>query len=520
MSLLKSIAFNLRLIFTRQITDYFGEIENRLNKRSDTYENAVDARIEERLASVDRSNNERFEEINQRAEQYEAALDARIEERFANTEARLEERFEERMRALESRIDDRLTKIEQNIDQRFSTFEHRTDDRLERHERRFDVKIQQVTDDIVERNDAILQIFEQRLDKQRRELKALGQSNREQVSSEDSPPINSETMKNTGEATDAGSNNGALPNEQLISFRKLAEVTTHIQTRIKPSGDVTLYNKILAWKKVAQEGINEFSADEKEMVDYILSFIDDQREIDYVKQHLRRFVSTLQRIPPPEHNTDRLLELGSLSHLTPAIRKYCGYQEVSCADFWDSDEDLIHQIVKQKNGRDSYTFELRNFNVERDPFPYPDNYFRVVLCCELIEHLQSDPMHMLWESNRVLQENGYLLLTTPNITSCRAIEGLLVGCAPYLLAQYNLKETIDQHNREYAPYEIGLALAAAGFTVDELETEDVWLRSNPAIIDLLKQVQFPTELRGDNIFALARKTSAPIERYPKELYVD
>jgi hypothetical protein len=143
-----------------------------------------------------------------------------------------------------------------------------------------------------------------------------------------------------------------------------------------------------------------------------------------------------------------------------------------------------------------------------------------VLCCELIEHLQSDPMHMLWESNRVLQENGYLLLTTPNITSCRAIEGLLVGCAPYLLAQYNLKETIDQHNREYAPYEIGLALAAAGFTVDELETEDVWLRSNPAIIDLLKQVQFPTDLRGDNIFALARKTSAPIERYPKELYVD
>jgi len=37
---------------------------------------------------------------------------------------------------------------------------------------------------------------------------------------------------------------------------------------------------------------------------------------------------------------------------------------------------------------------------------------------------------------------------------------------------------------------------------------------------LLRQIQISTDLRGDNIFALARKTSAPIERYPKELYID
>jgi hypothetical protein len=79
---------------------------------------------------------------------------------------------------------------------------------------------------------------------------------------------------------------------------------------------------------------------------------------------------------------------------------------------------------------------------------------------------------------------------------------------------------IDQHNREFALYEVGVALAAAGFPVVELETEDVWMRSNPAIIELLNEANLPTENRGDNIFALARKTGAPIERYPKELYVD
>lgn len=176
--------------------------------------------------------------------------------------------------------------------------------------------------------------------------------------------------------------------------------------------------------------------------------------------------------------------------------------------------------MRQRSGEDSLTFELRNFNVEADKFPYADGYFRGVICCELIEHLQRDPLHMLWESNRVLIDGGFLLLTTPNIASARAIEGLLVGCTPYLLSQFNLREVADQHNREYAPYEIGLALAAAGFSVIDLETEDVWLRSNPAIIELLKDIEVSAELRGDNIFALARKISAPLERYPIELYID
>jgi hypothetical protein len=115
---------------------------------------------------------------------------------------------------------------------------------------------------------------------------------------------------------------------------------------------------------------------------------------------------------------------------------------------------------------------------------------------------------------------AHKLPATPNIVSARSIEGLMVGRAPYLLPQDNRKTPIDQHNREYAPYEVGVALTAAGFTVVELETEDVWLRSKPAIIELLKEVNLPAENRGDNIFALARKTGASVERYPKELYVD
>jgi len=567
MSRIKSIARNLRSFFTQdylnlwqaqdaRLDERFEELGRRVDARFEEIDRRVDARNDAYEAAVDRRIEERFSALEQRAGEHEAALDARGEERFSAIEQRLDarqsealaaldkqfaknlkaldNRFDKRARALDLRVDDRLAQSERNIDQRFDTLERRTDARMEAHERKVDGKIHQTSQDIVDRNDLMLQIFEQRLDKLRRELREAtqGRSTGKQETAPEIAILSDSSPAQTGEgggespaglAVSATNGAGAQPaldqGTQLQSFRKLAEAASHPRPKLG-AGDVSLYEQILAWKKTAQDGLDHFTPDEQETADYILSFISDPKEIHYVRQHLRRFVATLQRIPPAQRTSDRLLELGSLLHLTPAIKKYCGYGEICCADYWESDEQVTHEMLRQKNGPDTYTFELRNFNVERDRFPYPDGHFRTVICCELIEHLRSDPLHMLWECNRVLEPDGYLLLTTPNIASCRAIEGLLVGCAPYLLSQYNRREIADQHNREYAPYEVGIALAAAGFTVVELETEDVWMRSNPAILELLKQVQITTELRGDNIFALARKTGAPVERYPKELYID
>jgi SAM-dependent methyltransferase len=382
--------------------------------------------------------------------------------------------------------------------------------------------------EIIDRTDVMLQIFEQRLDQQRREIQAMRESlaarNDAAKNSPQSNCSSNSEAQPSHDAPDVPAPNGKQsPADQILSFRRLAENAgwpVKQKLQLNSPGGSTFYQRILDWKKKAQDGLNDFSADEREMVDYMLSFISDPGDRAYATLHMRRFICTLQRIPPPQSSADRLLELGSLLHLAPAIKKFCGYQEVCGADFWESDEKVVYETVAQKNGADAHTFELRNFNVERDPFPWPDNHFRVALSCEILEHLQSDPLHMLWELNRVLAPGGFLLLTTPNIVSARSIEGLLVGCAPYLLSQYSRRTPADQHNREYAPYEVELALAAAGFTVAELETEDVWMRTNPAIIELLKEVNLPTENRGDNIFALARKTSAPLERYPKELYAD
>lgn len=561
MDRLKLFWRNLRFLFSRELSVRFDEQEHKLDARVDTfeqrvdtradaYERALDGRLDERAVAIDARLdardlvvderlelrfNEQAALASTRANSYEAALDARVDERFAKLEQRsderfsaieqhndaqqvaiaqrLDERFDSHVRTSDNRFDDRFTRAERQIDERFTAMEKRTDERMERHEKRTDANLKLNRADILDRTDVMLQIFEQRLDQQRREIKALREQLAQQHASAEGPVQTNGNHPETT-ATETG------PNAQVQSFLKLAQSSGLIGKTKLPTTDATLYQKILDWKKVAPEKLTDFTPDEREVVDYILSFIGEAGEREYTQQHLRRFLSTLQRIPPPQRSTDRLLELGSLLHMVPALKKFTGYQQVFGADYWEGTEKLTVETLKQVKGNESHKVELRNFNVETDPFPYPDGYFRVVLCCELLEHLQRDPLHMLWECNRVLQDDGFLLLTTPNIASARSLEGVLIGCAPYLLSQYNLTTPADQHNREYAPYEVGLALAAAGFTIIELETEDVWLRSNPAILKLLEEVNLPTDLRGDNIFALAQKSGPPVERYPKEFYIE
>ncbi len=491
MSRIRTLAHNLRILLSRRLSDYVGELGHQLSQRADNYERAIDARFDQQSQAMD--------------------------DRLAGIQRNVDERFDERARGIDTNLDHRFAQFEIKADERFETVERRLDERMEAHERRTDRYLLDSRTDIVDRTDVMLQIFEQRLDQQRREIRAL----REALARRGSPAAAQPAAAASDAPVDLRTLPEQPPAEQILSFRKLAEnAGLPARPRLQPA-DATLYEKILDWKKVAHEELQNFTPDEQEVVDYILSFIEDEGERHYTMQHMRRFLGTMQRLPPPQRSTDRLLELGSLLHIAPAIRKFCGYQEICGADVWDSEKKMTYEtLMQRRGGKELHTFELFNFNAEHDPFPFPDGHFRAVLCCELIEHLQSDPMHMLWECNRVLMEGGVLLLTTPNIASARSIEGLLVGCTPYLLSQYNRKTPVDQHNREYAPYEVGIALAAAGFTVIELETEDVWMRSNPAILDLLREVNLPTDKRGDNIFALARKTSAPVERYPKELYID
>src|SRR5262249_48596252 len=150
-------------------------------------------------------------------------------------------------------------------------------------------------------------------------------------------------------------------------------------------------------------------------------------------------------------------------------------------------------------GRELIRCSIDLFDAERDPFPYSDGYFELVLACEIIEHLQRDPMHMLFEIQRVLEDGGALLLTTPNCASLTILNCILEGVSnPYIFACYAHphKTNVEPgaaHIREYTPVEMRQIVECAGFQVEELTTETLsGSHPSPLVLDLLRQYGFST----------------------------
>jgi len=148
-----------------------------------------------------------------------------------------------------------------------------------------------------------------------------------------------------------------------------------------------------------------------------------------------------------------------------------------------------------------------------------------VLCCELIEHLYHDPMHMMGEVHRILKPEGVLVLSTPNITGVRGLQAMLHGYHPGLFHTYVVPkpggEADPRHNREYAPRDIRVLFESAGLELVRLETG--WLTPEDPLRytetdRLLAEKGFSRELRGDIIYAVGRKVGPIRERYPVELY--
>lgn len=243
----------------------------------------------------------------------------------------------------------------------------------------------------------------------------------------------------------------------------------------------------------------------------------------YAETHLTRFEKTLAMIPSGGPQ-DRILEMGSYLQITPLLRTRLGYGEVRACYYGPAGRVDHHSVISTTGERFDCHLEL--FDAEKDPFPYPDEYFATVLCCEVLEHLTEDPMHMMAEINRVLKLGGHLVLTTPNIASLRAIAAVLEGHHPGLFPAYirpspSGEKAEARHNREYTPKEIHMLLLDAGFEVVRLETGPFRQQPRPElhwVQWLLERFQLSTELRGDGIYALGRKSGPVRQRFPDWLY--
>ena len=237
---------------------------------------------------------------------------------------------------------------------------------------------------------------------------------------------------------------------------------------------------------------------------------------DYFNDHLKRFRETETLMS--SIGGRRVLEIGAIDYMQLFLSHRLGFTDV-----WGSyfSTDVDHKYYRRTVEGVGRTVEVTavSVNIENEMFPVQSGSFDLVVFCEVLEHMDVDPMFALAEINRVLSVGGKLVLTTPNSCSANIVWKNLMGCRPHFYMQYHKDRSPYRHNFEHDVRTVSALLAGAGFSIDVLDTRDVFQPTNVKATDFLKKHAFPTEHRGDDIMVLATKTGPIKNRWPAEVYV-
>lgn len=198
-------------------------------------------------------------------------------------------------------------------------------------------------------------------------------------------------------------------------------------------------------------------SDIKSYLDEVEVSIKDKKEYSYFLIHKVRYQNIFERINKLSLGKKlTILDIGCYPYHVGLILEKMGHTVYGIAS--------IHEPVKH-----SKVFVC---NIEKEKFPFKDNFFDMVLCNEVIEHLIQSPLPPLLEMYRVLKPNGLLMVTTPNIVrSINRVKLLLGKSIMFPIDVYfenNKKGNIiyHRHNREYILDELVTVIFDAGFLIE------------------------------------------------------
>jgi SAM-dependent methyltransferase len=231
----------------------------------------------------------------------------------------------------------------------------------------------------------------------------------------------------------------------------------------------------------------------------------------YVAEAFRRFVYTLGLA---RDLTGKALELGANPYFMTLLLKRFTPLDLVLANYFGPEpgvaigtQEVLYQDWHTRQPT-AATFSYHHFNIEQEPFPFPDAEFAVVFLCEILEHLLHDPLAVLREIQRVLQPGGTLLLTTPNVNRLENRARMLAGLNIY--DPYSGHGPYGRHNREYNTSEIESLLRHCGFEIEMVFSADVHANraSDYLALDRLAKLlpRHATNDLGQYIFVRARSS--------------
>lgn len=124
----------------------------------------------------------------------------------------------------------------------------------------------------------------------------------------------------------------------------------------------------------------------------------------------------------------KVIDLGcGKGNFTLKVKEMINCKEIYGVDVW---EDALKEA------------RYKDINAEKmdlnEDFTFPDNSFHVVVSNQVLEHLFF-PSKFIQEIYRILKEDGYLVLSTENLSSWDNIISLLFGYTPFSMEYDQIK---------------------------------------------------------------------------------
>ena len=171
----------------------------------------------------------------------------------------------------------------------------------------------------------------------------------------------------------------------------------------------------------------------------------EKKEYEYFLIHQVRYEYILNKIIEISNgNKLRILDIGCFPYHIGYALELLGHDVYGIAS--------SHEPVKNKN--------IAVINIEQEKFPYKDNFFDLILCNEVVEHLPHSPIFPLQEIYRITKKGGNLMITTPNIArSINRVKLLFGKSIMYPIDVYFEEDgkgnnIYHRHNREYTLAEL------------------------------------------------------------------
>jgi len=190
----------------------------------------------------------------------------------------------------------------------------------------------------------------------------------------------------------------------------------------------------------------------------------------YLARHRHEYVRTVSDIlrhRPPDAGPVRVLELGAFFGTVCIALASFGY-EVTAADIPEY-IDMPEQVARYAR----HKVRTKGVRLQNFKMPFEAESFDVVIMCEVLEHLNFNPLPLLKEINRILAPGGIFYLSLPNYANIRNRVKVLKGGAPgidvesfYEQLRPGGQEIVYGHWREYTAPEVRAMLEPLGFRIE------------------------------------------------------